>query len=597
MKGKKNFFKKIAIAMILAAMTVMNMAMPVFAEGETIDETTPVSLTLTKYVAGNGDGTTLDDEVTGKQQNVSGRDTMADVGFTVLKVATMGQTTNTNGNVSVTYSLTRDGATVLSNSETTYSEGQQVSIGALKNFIADKTARDAAFDGLADMTNAVTATTGNDGVVKFTSENVSETTSVKRIPGQGLYLVVETSAPDNVTRRTHPFFVSLPMSDRVTQDQWQYDVFAYPKNATGDIDFDKQILAVNGVKDQNKDNIADDGDSAEAYIGDVITYQIPYTMAIPSMGLTKLGIEDTMCKGLTFKTAGSTVSSADVVIQRVDVAGTVAQSNYTVTTDKIDATGETKIKIEFTKAYIQTLNNDLDHRLPEWKVEYKAVLNEYAVLGSTGNINTAHAYYRSGDMESTESDKTTDEKETTVYTWGIDLTKRGQGGEALEDVEFTLTNDEGKTYKFKHIEKGNNSYYVVSDESDATETLKTNSAGKLVIRGLKSDIYNLKETKTAPGYILLNDAVRIVISGNNTTGRATATINGTAVTTVTDTLNTGSQEALVPVTIVNNAGFILPSTGGIGTTVITMTGVVIVVISSFLLIRMAVKRRRKVSVE
>lgn len=598
MEGKRNsLFKKIAVMMVLAAMIVMNMAMTVFAEGETVDKDKPVSLTLTKYAAAAGDGTSLDNTVTGKSQSVTGRDPMADVEFTVLKVAELSQK-NTNGTVSISYRLTADGAAVLSKSGTAYTENQEVSITTLKSFIETKTARDSVFTGLAQMPNAVTAKTGVDGIVKFTSDtSVASSTSVKHISGQGLYLVVETSAPDNVTKRTHPFFASLPMSDRVNLNQWQYDVFAYPKNTTGEIDFDKQILAINGDKDAP--DIAEDNHSAETNIGDVITFQIAFTMAVPSEGLTKLGIEDTMCKGLTFKTAGSTAASADVTIRRVDGATptTIAPTNYTVSAVKSASSGKTTLKIEFTNTYISTLNNDLTNRLPEFEVEYKAALNEDAVLGTTGNPNEAHAYYRNTSLPSSEPDKKTEDDKTTVFTWGIDLTKRGEGNAVLQGVEFKLTNDENGTYKFRYIENGNNSYYVPDEGTGATETLVTDSTGKLVIRGLKSDVYDLKETKTATGYILLVEPVKIVITGSNTDGTATATVNGTAVTMTADTLNTSSLSALVPVTVLNNRGFILPSTGGIGTTVITMTGIVLVAISSFLLIRMAVKRRREVSAE
>lgn len=600
MKEKQNIFlRRIAMIMSLTAMLVMHMPFDVFAEGETIDQTKPVSLTMIKYEAkeGEGDGTTLDDTVTGKPQTVTGREPMAGVQFTVLKFADLVQR-NTNGTVALAYRLTADGAAVLSKSGTAYTENQEVTITALKNFIAPKTARDAVFEDLESMTNAVTAETGDDGMVRFTSDTgVAASASVKHISGQGLYLVVETSAPDNVTKRTHPFFASLPMSDRVNLNQWQYDVYAYPKNSTGQIDFNKQISAVNGVTDRNAHNIAGDSHSAEAYIGDDITYRIPFTMAISSEGLTKLGIEDTMCEGLTFKTAGSAAASTDVVISRVDgTHTTVAPANYTVTAAK-NPDNTTTLKIEFKSVYIDTLNADQDNRLPQFEVTYHAILNEKAVLGTTGNKNKAHAYYRSGDMAAGDADKTTTEIETTIFTWGVSLVKRGESNTALQNVEFTLTNDEGKTYKFDYIANGNNGYYVPSDGTGAAETLVTDSAGNLVIRGLKSDVYDLKETKTAAGYILLKDPVRIVINGDNTDGTGAATVNGANVTMTADPLNAGAGTALVPVTVVNSRGFVLPSTGGAGTVLITMTGIVTVVISSVLLIRINRKKRREASAE
>lgn len=593
MEEKRNsLFKKIAAIAVLAATIVMNMAMPVFAEGETVDGTKPVSLTLTKYEAAAGDSTSLDGTVTGTEQTITGKTPMKDVEFTVLKVADLVQK-NDGGTVGIYYRLTADGATVLSKSGTTYTANQDVTIDTLQGIISGKTAADPLFAGFADMGSAVTATTGDNGQVKFTSDTVTETASVKHIPGQGLYLVVETLAPDNVTKRTSPFFVSLPMTDRTNHNQWQYDVYAYPKNATGDIEFDKEILAVND--DENADNIAADKNSAEANVGDVITFRIPFTMVLSSDRLTKWGIEDTMCKGLTFKKAGGTAASTDVTVQSVAADGTktaVATTNYTVTETKNASSGETTVKIEFTKAYIDTLYAG-SNQMPEFEVVYKAVLNENAVLGKEGNKNKAHAYYRNTSMTDDEEDKKTDEEETTVYTWGVDLAKKGESDAALKDVEFKLT-EGNKTFKFK--KEGTNGYYYLSDEADASETLVTDANGKLVIRGLKSGTYDLTETKTASGYVLLKEPVTIVINGSNTDGTATATVNGTAATMTADTLNTSSLSALVPVTVVNSKGlFILPSTGGTGTALITMIGIVLVIISSALLIRMGVKKRRETS--
>lgn len=57
----------------------------------------------------------------------------------------------------------------------------------------------------------------------------------------GLYLVVETSAPDKVTSPVDPFLVSVPMTriaDTTTTNKltdWIYDVHVYPKNSTATV--------------------------------------------------------------------------------------------------------------------------------------------------------------------------------------------------------------------------------------------------------------------------------------------------------------------------------------------------------------------------
>lgn len=73
--------------------------------------------------------------------------------------------------------------------------------------------------------NTVTASdeqTTVDGVATFKIKNA----------GLGLYLVVETYAPDKVKEMQTPFLVSVPMKNPSNQTTWLYDVHVYPKNAT-----------------------------------------------------------------------------------------------------------------------------------------------------------------------------------------------------------------------------------------------------------------------------------------------------------------------------------------------------------------------------
>lgn len=597
---KKSILKRIAVMAVTAAMAVASLPVMVSADNvPTIDETKDVSLTITKYEAGEGDSTDLDGNVTGTQQNVTGHKTMEGVDFTVVKFATLIQESDSLG-VRLQYRLTSVGAELLTKAEAqsggsgeTYVANDKVDIDTLKRFIANRTARGPVFTDVEKKTGAVTGTTDTNGVVKFTSETVADgNKNLKHIDGQGLYLVVETKAPDTVTKRAHPFFVSLPMSDRVNLNSWLYDVYAYPKNTTGAVDIDKQIDSVNGSDVQGVGNIAAGKHSAEADIGDTITYSVNFTMAIPDGGLKKLGIVDTMCPGLTFKKAGETAASTDVTVKRKADSGSfgdVDSSKYTVTT-KVNDDGTTTINVLFTNAYITELNNSTN-KLPQFEVIYDALLNEKAVLGTAGNDNTVKAVYRTNSQQDSEPDKTTDEKKTTTYTWGINLLKVGETNTALANVEFKLSNDDGKTYKFVESASG---VYVPSDATGASEILKTASNGKIQIKGLKSDVYNLTEVKTAKGYVLLKNPVEITITGDNSNGSATATINGkTATLSSVEVNGVKSNTALVEVKIVNSRGFLLPSTGGKGTTMFTIVGIAVISISAALLIIM----RRKAKAE
>ncbi len=70
----------------------------------------------------------------------------------------------------------------------------------------------------------------------------------------GLYLLVETGVPENVTDTVNPFFVSVPMTN-LTDDgnsetggeSWFYDITVYPKNQTGNPTLDKLVRNAHGA--------------------------------------------------------------------------------------------------------------------------------------------------------------------------------------------------------------------------------------------------------------------------------------------------------------------------------------------------------------
>ena len=90
------------------------------------------------------------------------------------------------------------------------------------------------------------------------------------------------------------------------------------------------------------------------------------------------------------------------------------------------------------------------------------------------------------------------------------------------------------------------------DSDDANATVKI-SAGQVNVRGLKAGTYYLVETTAPEGYNMLTTPYEVTINGEGTI--------------------TGADNNLVKV--VNEQGVLLPSTGGIGTTVFAVAGLVI----------------------
>lgn len=108
-----------------------------------------------------------------------------------------------------------------------------------KEFTVDEcfvTGKDQTADNLKDDykgTDAVDDETAR-GKVATDSTNSEGMVTFGSLP-VGLYLVIETRAPESVTTPTKPFLVSIPMTREGTDNknkQWLYDVTVYPKNST-----------------------------------------------------------------------------------------------------------------------------------------------------------------------------------------------------------------------------------------------------------------------------------------------------------------------------------------------------------------------------
>lgn len=407
--------------------------------------------------------------------------------------------------------------------------------------------KNEAIDLVKKTTENHAASTTNDGTVEFTGLSLEK-----------LYLFAETDASaakkvsDSkavaVTKVSVPFFVSLPFTDK--DGNSVTDIYAYPKNSTGTATIDKKIV------ENGKDKT-----TTTANIGDTINYKVTYEIPVGEKGLESLVVTDTMSKGLTFVN--------DVEVKNKTTI--VEPKNYNVVSST-NADGITKTTITFLKNYCETLE---ENTTQNFTITYKATLNDQAVLGQSGNTNDVFVTYRNtGDV-----DRDTEHKSTTkVFTYGIDLLKKGEGVDKLVGVEFTLTDENDNEVKVE--KKDSNNFYTPDGNSNK---VTTDDQGKIYIRGLKPGTYKLTETKTNAGYVLLKDPVVIVIKEDKAIGGAEATVGSKPVTMQNDQKNSGSKTAEVPLTVVNSKGFDLPATGGRGIALFTIAGIAIVAAAGSLL--------------
>lgn len=413
---------------------------------------------------------------------------------------------------------------------------------------------------------------------------------------QGLYLVVETRVPENVTSTCNPFFVSLPMTT-IDGTAWNYDVTVCPKNQTGNPTLDKTVREAKNSTGKHNGSLTDITDgyahTASASIGGTVNYQIISTLPTitsKASALSEYTYVDTLSKGIRY-------NKNDVVIEFFKDAGC---------TDKIATWAENSGK--FTVGYDDTANTMtirmIESGLSEinesesvytdsvkrgysdctMRITYAATLTADAKMGHTDNPNEVVLTWKRTNTTYFDTLKDC----CHVYTYGIDVLKQfsGNGGN-LRNVKFKLHNDTDDCYIIADLKSG--VYYAkgfAEKKADAT-TFVPNSSGHIVVKGLEDDVYSLTEIATDKGYVLLKEAVKIAIktAENGQCEKcgtklltASATVNGKDVT-----MSDGN--AIVPLTVVNNPGFDLPKTGGYGTWMFTIGGVVLLGAAAFIVIR------------
>ena len=413
---------------------------------------------------------------------------------------------------------------------------------------------------------------------------------------QGLYLVVETRVPENVTSTCNPFFVSLPMTT-IDGAAWNYDVTVYPKNQTGNPDLEKTVRESKNSTGKNTGSLTDIkdgyGHTATASVGDTVDYQIISTLPTitsKASSLSEYTYVDTLSKGIRY-------NKNDVVIEFFKDAGctdkiaTWAENSGKFTVGYDDAANTMTIRMtesglseinEVTSVYIDSVKRGYSDCT--MRITYAATLTADAKMGDTDNPNEVVLTWKRTNTTYFDTLKDC----CHVYTYGIDVLKQfSDNGGNLRNVKFRLHNDTDDVFVIADLKDG--VYYAkgfAAKKTDAT-TFVPNSSGHIVVKGLEDDAYSLTEIATDKGYVLLKDAVKIVIKTAES-GQcekcgaklltASATVNGKA-GRMTD------GNAIVPLTVVNNPGFDLPKTGGYGTWMFTIGGVALLGAAAFIVIR------------
>ena len=596
------------LAMLMAAIMALSLITTAFAE-PTIDPAKNASLSIYKYdiTAAGNDGawdaesyvsTGLhDDAVVDKLSKYA----IQGVEFTYLRVAdvtTSNDLLDGQRQVGVLYGFDNSdrSTAVLSAIGLTAADAHKTE-GGVNYFTSDMLNNKLSTALTANATtvkNALEAAVKNGGVAMPETDATGHTSASDM--EQGLYLIVETRVPENVTSTCNPFFVSLPMTT-VDGAAWNYDVTVYPKNQTGNPTLDKTVREAENSTGKNTGSLTDIKDgyehTATASVGDVVDYQIISTLPTitsKASSLSEYTYVDTMSKGIRynkddmaiefFKDAGCAdkITTWDESSGKFAVAYDDAANTMTI---RMTDTGLSEIN-EAATVYTDSVKRGYSDCT--MRITYAATLTADAKMGDTDNPNEVVLTWRRTNNTYFDTLKDC----CHVYTYGIDVLKQfSDNGGNLRNVKFNLHNDTDNCYIIADLKDG--IYYakgVTTKKSDAT-TFVPNAQGHIVVKGLEDDTYSLTEIATDKGYVLLKESVKIVITTKENGAcekcgakllTASATVNGKDVT-MTD------GNAIVPLTVVNNPGFDLPKTGGYGTWMFTIGGVALLGAAAFIVVK------------
>ena len=596
------------LTLLMAALMAIGLMTTVFAE-PTIDTSEKASLSIYKYdittasAEGAWDAESYvstglhDDAIVDKLAKYA----IQGVEFTYLRVADItmnNELVDGQRQVGVLYGF--DGSkrsnAVLSAIGLTGADTHKTE-GGINYFTSDALNSKLATALAANATNVKNAleTAVKNGGVAMTETDAAGYTSASNME-QGLYLVVETRVPENVTSTCNPFFVSLPMTT-IDGAAWNYDVTVYPKNQTGNPNLEKTVREDKNSTGKNTGSLTDITDgyahTATASVGDTVDYQVISTLPTitsKASSLSEYTYVDTMSKGIKynkndvviefFKDAGCTdkIATWDENSGKFTVAYDAAANTMTI---RMTDTGLAEIN-EAATVYADSVKRGYSDCT--MRISYAATLTADAKMGDTDNPNEVVLTWKRTNTTYFDTLKDC----CHVYTYGIDVLKQfSDNGGNLRNVKFRLHNDTDDV--FVVAEQKDGVYYAkgfAAKKADAT-TFVPNAQGHIVVKGLEDDAYSLTEIATDKGYVLLREAVKIVIKTAES-GQcekcgaklltASATVNGKDVT-MTD------GNAIVPLTVVNNPGFDLPKTGGYGVWMYTVGGVLLLGAAAFIVIR------------
>lgn len=362
---------------------------------------------------------------------------------------------------------------------------------------------------------------------------------------------------------------------------------------------DKQVWDEDGDDDKEPDE--NWGETADHELNETFQFKLIATLTgdedYADYETYKLIFHDSMSKGVTY------LGNVKVTITVGDAPNattiTLTTGQYEVASSIPEEPGVTTLTVTVTD--MKAIEGvDMSKNITV-TVIYDAKLNEHAVIGNIDeNLNDVYLEYSNNpnwewsydeegnpknpgdDGKDNDNDGKTDEddekeeptgkteKDTVwVFTYEVKVNKvDGETDAKLPNAEFKMRNADNEWLK---VDENGKVLGWTPNETDA-DVLKSDENGVFSVIGLDHGTYYLVETKAPDGYNLLTEEIEVVIEAEHKEKDADSAETKFTVN--------GEDE----ITVENNAGIVLPETGGVGTTMFYFLGAVMVLGAGVLLV-------------
>lgn len=460
-------------------------------------------------------------------------------------------------------------------------------------FAACTSAQDV-YNALAEHTDLV------DAFAKVVSANLNETNAAASTTATGgyefanldggYYFVKDKTVPEADAYSKYMLKVVKNTTVSVKADQPKVEKKVYEEDYTNDAGYGTGY-----------------NDVADHFIGESVPFKLigtlPSAEQFAAYDSYYYEFKDTLDAGFKAPAAGDfTVKIGDTVVTEdfdIVIGDLLDANGKTVTSISIKAKGNDIKKIMTDKGI------DFSTATPKVTVDYKAVLDDDAVIGLNGNENKVDLKFSNNPNakgDGTNNTGKTPEDKVIVFTYEFDTLKVDSADDTkkLQGAEFTL--QDKASGKFAKVVNGIFQGWV--DVAEAS-TLTTDENGLITIKGMEGGAYIVKETKAPTDYNLPSAPFEITLKAtkimsqdwNSTASDALGEFSATIANPLPNTSGTATDNAKVSVdgytatlTIKNTKGAELPETGGIGTKLFYIGGGALVLASAVILIS---KKRAK----